>query len=309
MKPIGENYNSISMSYSANFAALEDVPGSQFILQTLGIQSPGYAEGSIPRANPSTGVSVQDSQPQNSVHYTNTTRGIQNVRGVQGIPLMSIGKNPVNNFNGTSELPSSGNLLYYRKPVGKFTENLAIGGNKYELIEFGGVKVLTRPSISVTDLEAHGLVSSKQVVSSLLVGYDGLFSGAGKDLNGTSDLDEGIFPSYNILKTAPEGNQETLPSNVAFQTFTANDFKRSSAPVPFFDRNLTLQRGTIQNDRQFDFINTVNSSLLGNMLTWQTLGFGPQAYVLAQTSPNNPGFVGFGPETGESRSFWILSTE
>lgn len=290
MKPIGENYNSISASYSANFAALEDVPSSQFILQTLGIQSPGYAEGSIPKANPSTGVSVQDSQPQNSVHYP---------QGVQGIPLMSISKNPVNNFNGTSELPSSGNLLYYRKPVGNFTENLAIGGNKYELIEFGGVKVLTRPSISVTDLEAHGMVSSKQVAGSLLLGYDGLFSGVGKDLIGPSDIGEDIFPPYDVLNTAPEGNQETLPSNIAFQTFTANDFKRSSAPMPFLDTTRALQRETVQNDRQFDFINTVNSSLLGNMLTWQTLGFGPQVYVMAQTSPNNSGFAGFGtPEIG-----------
>jgi hypothetical protein len=42
------------------------------------------------------------------------------------------------------------------------------------------------------------------------------------------------------------------------------------------------------------------------MLTWQTLGFGPQAYVLAQTSPNNSGFIGFGPEPGNPGSFGSL---
>ena len=49
MKPIGENVNSMASSVAANFSALE--PGFQYVTQTLNIQNPTFALGSIPQAN------------------------------------------------------------------------------------------------------------------------------------------------------------------------------------------------------------------------------------------------------------------
>ncbi len=278
MKPIGENVNSMASSVTANFSALE--PGFQYVNQTLNIQNPTFALGSIPQANLKTGVSVADAALTNSVHYLNARKvpgGFQDQ-----VALMSVGKRPVNNFNATSELPSAGNLLYVKKPVGEFNEKgLVLRKNKFELIEFGGTEVLTNPVIDVTDIEAFGIASAKKIVGTSITGQKGFAASAN------------IKPPipYVITQSVAQGAQGTLPSNVAFQTFTANDFKKSTHPIPL--AGTALQHNTRETNVEFNFVSTVNSTALGSALTFPSLPFGPQAYIQAAVYPL-VGFVGGG---------------